>query len=92
MSERLEAILRILILFISGFILGLWKVVIQVVTVLQWIYVIVTGTRNKGMAEFCNKWVTFAYNYIRYMTFNTNKRPFPFNNLGEDIEKVDMKK
>ena len=92
MSERIEAILRIFIGIISGFILGLWKIIVQVVVLIHWIYVILTGKRNKALAEFSNRWVTFVYNYIRYMTFSTNKRPFPFNDFGEDVEKVEMKK
>lgn len=92
MTERTEALLRIVIGFISGLILGLWKVVVQVVVVLHWFYAIITGKRNRGMAEFCNMWVTYAYNFVRYMSFSTNKRPFPFNEFGKDIEKVDMKK
>jgi len=92
MTERTEAILRILIGFVSGIILGLWKIVIQVVVMIHWIYVIITGKRSKGMSEFCNKWVTYVYTVTRYVTFSTNKRPFPFNDFGNDVEKVDMKR
>jgi|TARA_B100002003_G_scaffold243969_1_gene269227 uncharacterized membrane protein len=92
MSERTEAILRIFIGIISGFILGLWKIIVQVVVIIHWLYAILTGERNKGMAEFSNRWVTYVYQYLRYMTFSTNKRPFPFNEFGKDIEKVDIKK
>ena len=92
MSERLEAILRIIIGFICGLILGLWKIVIQVVVVIHWIYVIIVGNRNKDMSEFCNKWVTYVFSVTRYVTFSTNKRPFPFNEFSKDVEKVDMKK
>ncbi|MBL7055452.1 DUF4389 domain-containing protein [Candidatus Woesearchaeota archaeon] len=91
MEDRLEAILRIPIGLICGIILGLWKVVIQVVVIVHWVYAIVTGKRNKGMAEFCNKWVTYVYNFLRYMTFATNKRPFPFDDFGKEKDKVDMK-
>lgn len=91
MGERSEALMRIFVAIISGIILGLWKVIIQVVVVIHWIYVIFVGKRNKGLADFCNMWVTYAYNFIRYITFSTNKRPFPFGEFGKDIEKVDMK-
>ena len=92
MSERLEALLRIIVGIISGIILGLWKVIVQVVVVIHWFYVLVTGERNKELAKFCNMWDTYVYNFVRYMTFTTNKRPFPFNSLGKNIEKVEMKK
>jgi len=91
MGNRLEAILRIPIGFVCGLMLGIWKVVVQVVVLIHFVYAIITGKRNKGMAEFCNKWVTYAYNYLRYMTFTTNKRPFPFEDFGPEKDKVDMK-
>ncbi|MAH32799.1 hypothetical protein CL615_00225 [archaeon] len=92
MTERTEALLRILIGIISGLILGIWKVVVQVVVILHWFYTIITGKRSKALADFSNMWITYVYNFLRYMTFATNKRPFPFNDFGKDIEKVDMKK
>lgn len=92
MTERQEAFMRILVGMVSGFILGLWKAVIQIVTVVNWFYVMFKKRRNKGMAKFCNLWVTYVYNYTRYMTFSTNVRPFPFNDFGKDVEKVDMKR
>jgi len=92
MTERIEALMRILVGIISGIILGLWKVVVQVVAVIHWFYIVINEKRNKAMAEFCNRWVTYVYHYTRYMTFSTNKRPFPFEDLGKNIEKVNMKK
>ena len=92
MTERTEALMRIVVGIISGIILGLWKVIVQVVVVIHWLYVLFTGKRNREMADFCNMWVTFAYNFVRYMAFTTNKRPFPFNGLGKNMENVDMKR
>ena len=90
MSERTEALMRIVVGIISGLILGLWKVIVQVVVVIHWFYALFTGKRHRELAKFCNMWNTYVYNYIRYMTFNTNKRPFPFNSLGKNIEKVEI--
>ena len=90
MTEKTEALMRIVVGLISGLILGLWKVVIQVVVVIHFFYVLFTGKRDKELAKFCNMWVTFAYNFVRYMTFTTNKRPFPFNSLGKNLEKVEI--
>jgi hypothetical protein len=32
------------------------------------------------------------YNFVRYATFTTNKRPFPWERFRKPIEKIDMKK
>ena len=91
MSERTEAFMRIVVAIVSGIILGLWKIVIQLVVILHWFYVIFSGKRSKDFAEFCNLWATQAYRFIRYMTFATNARPFPFSDLGNVVEPVELK-
>jgi len=88
MSERSEAFLRIIVGIVSGIILGLWKSIVQLVTTFQWIYVVISGKRSQGLAEFCNLWNTQVYRYIRYMTFTTNERPFPFTALGNVKDEV----
>ncbi|MAG01828.1 hypothetical protein CMI42_00675 [Candidatus Pacearchaeota archaeon] len=87
MGERSEALMRIVVGIISGIILGFWKILIQVIGVIHWIVVIFSGERNKGLAEFSETWNTQMYIYLRYMTFVTNQRPFPFDNLEKDISK-----
>ena len=89
MSERKEVLMRIVVGIISGIILGIWKALVQVVVIIHFVYALFTGKRNKNLAEFCNYWNTQAYRYLRYMTFTTNKRPFPFDELGKNIEEVD---
>ena len=92
MTERNEAFIRIIIGLISGFILGLWKAIIQVLVIIHWIYVVFYNKRNRGLAEFCNLWNTQIYKYIRYMTLTTNERPFPFTSLGKVRDEVVIKK
>ena len=87
MSERIEVLMRIVVGIISGIILGLWKVLIQILGVVHWIIAIITGKRNKDIAEFSEIWNTQIYIFLRYMTFVTNKRPFPFEGLTKNISK-----
>ena len=92
MSERKEALMRILVAIVSGIIIGIWKILVELVSIFHWFYVLFTNKRNKGIAEFCNLWTTQAYRFIRYMMFTTNSRPFPFSDLGKILHPVDMKK
>ena len=91
MSERKEAWMRIVIGIISGIILGLWKLLIEVLSIFHWFYVLFTGRRNRNLAEFSNVWTTQAYRFVRYMTFTTNSRPFPFSELGSVLHPIDIK-
>jgi len=92
MSERSEAFMRIIVGIISGIIIGLWKTFVQIISIIHWIYVVFSGKRNKELANFSNLWSTQIYRYIRYMTFTTNERPFPFTPLGNVRDEVIFKK
>jgi hypothetical protein len=80
-SERKEGWMRILVAIISGIILSVWGYIIFIIAVINWIIVVVSGKRNKSLAEFCEPWNTEYYKYYRYLTFVSNKRPFPFSNV-----------
>ncbi len=80
-NERIELLWRILIALISGLVLAVWRWVIVFVAIIQWFGVLFSGQRNKDLAEFCEYWNSETYRYIKYLTFVTNERPFPFNPL-----------
>lgn len=90
MNERKEAWMRIVVGIVSGIILSLWKTLVLALSILNFIYAIFSGKRHKGLAEFCNLWATQAYRFIRYMTFATNSRPFPFSDMGEVLDPVEF--
>jgi hypothetical protein len=80
-SERKEAWFRIIVAIVTGIILGLWRYLICILTVIQWFIVVFSGKRNRDLAEFSEYWNTELYQFVRYLTFVSNKRPFPFSNL-----------
>jgi len=86
-NERTEAWMRVVVGIISGIILGLWKMLIQILGVVHWFIAIITGKRNKDIAEFSEIWNTQMYVFLRYMTFVTNERPFPFESLTKNFSK-----
>ncbi len=91
MGERGEALMRIVVGIISGIILTVWKGLIQLLGIVHWIIVLVTGKRVKDLATFSEIWNTQMYTYLRYMTFVTNKRPIPFNSLEKNMTKYEKK-
>jgi len=80
-GERKEAWFRIIVAIVTGIILGLWKGLIQILVVVHWLIVVFSGKRNKDLAEFSEYFNTELYKFIRYITFVSNKRPFPFTAL-----------
>lgn len=91
MSERKEAWMRILVYIVSGIILGLWKALIQILVIVNWVIVMITKKRNKEIAKFCEIWNTQVYVFLKYMTFVNNKRPFPFADLEKNMSKFERK-
>lgn len=87
-SERKEGWFRIIVGIVSGIILGVWKALIVILAIVNWFIVIFSGKRNKELADFCEYWNTEIYKFIRYMTFVSNKRPFPFSSM-ERISKFE---
>lgn len=79
--EKREAWFRIIVLIISGVILMAWKYLIIILVILNWLITVIYGKRSRKMAEFSEYWNTEVYKYVRYITFNTNNRPFPFSDL-----------
>ena len=83
MSERKEALMRILVGPVSCIILWAWASLIKVLTIFHWVMILITNKRNKELAEFCHIWNCQAFSFLKYMTFATNKRPFPFEKLSK---------
>jgi sorbitol-specific phosphotransferase system component IIC len=81
--ERKEAWFRILVFIISGIILAAWSALVKILSIINWLIAVISGKRNKGLAMFCEYWNTEVYKFLKYMTFVTNARPFPFSKLGK---------
>jgi len=87
MSERSEIFMRIVVAFVTGIILSVWKWLIMVFFVINWIYVLFAGKRLKQLADLSEIWNTQWYVFQRYLLFVTNKRPFPFTSLERSMSK-----
>ena len=89
MAERSEALMRIVVGIVSGILLEIGKIILQLAAVVHWIVVMVSGKRHRGIANFSEIWNTQIYVYLRYMTFVSNQRPFPFNRLEKNMSKFE---
>ena len=55
------------------------RVVVSVVVLLQFFWVLFTAQTNRPLESFGQSLATYTYQIIRYLTFNTEERPFPFD-------------
>jgi len=79
--ERKEGWFRIVVFVVSGIILAVWRYLIAILIIVNFFIAIVSGQRNKELAEFSEYFNTECYKFIRYMTFVSNMRPFPFSKM-----------
>ncbi|MBR9677518.1 DUF4389 domain-containing protein [Candidatus Woesearchaeota archaeon] len=89
-TDRKEALMRIPVLIVSGIILGVWKMLIHLLAITNFFIALVVAKRNQSIADFCEIWNTQMYIFLRYATFVSNQRPFPFKPLTQNITKFEM--
>jgi len=86
-KERKETLMRIVVGIATGILLGIWQYLIIVLTIVNFFYTLFTKKRYKEIAEMCETWNTQYYVFLRYVTFVSNERPFPFTSLTKNISK-----
>jgi len=76
--ERKEALMRIVVLVVSGIILWLWKYPVYFLMILHWIIALISAKRHEHIAEFVEHWNSEYYKFFRYLSGVSNEKPFPF--------------
>jgi len=71
--------LRLFFMIVVVLLAGISRVVVGAVVVLQFFHVLFTGETNKRLERLGQSLATYTYQIIRYLTFNTEERPFPFD-------------
>ncbi len=71
---------RLLFMLIAYVLVSLAGLVGSVIVVLGFLMVLFTGEVNRELREVGQSLATYIYENIRYLTFNTDDRPFPFGN------------
>ena len=71
--------LRLFFMLVVVILYSVSRVVVGVVVLLQFFWVLLSGETNKSLDDFGQSLATYTYQIIRYLTFNTEERPFPFD-------------
>jgi Flp pilus assembly protein TadB len=70
--------LRLFFMLVVTFLYGVTRVVVAAVVVIQFFWVLFTADTNEELKQFGQQLAYYTYQIIRYLTFNTDERPFPF--------------
>ena len=96
MSEDLDDIVENLrepsawarVVFMLGFAIVLYMVIIPLtllLTLAQALFSVFTGADNDNLRNFGASLLAYISQVVRFLTFNSDKRPFPFSDFPEDF-------
>ena len=71
--------LRLFFMLVVVLLWGVSRVVVGATVFIQFFFVLFTGETNTGLRQLGQSLATYSYQIIRYLTFNTEERPFPFD-------------
>jgi len=77
---------RLLYTILFAVILDVAKMIIQLITVFQFIYLLITRQYSEPARRFANRLSAYTYRVMRYLTLNDNTRPFPFQEFPSEME------
>jgi hypothetical protein len=70
--------LRLLFMAIYGLFISLAGMIGTVIVVIGFFWVLFTGEVNRELRQIGQAIASYMYDIIRYLTFNTEDKPFPF--------------
>ena len=75
---------RFLFMFISYLLICLASNVGSFIVIFGFLWVLFTGAVNRELRGVGQSLAAYIYENVRYLTFNTDDRPFPFGNKWPD--------
>lgn len=71
--------LRLFFMLVVLLLYSVSRIVTGAVVVLQFFWVLFTGRTNGKLEQLGQALATYTYQIVRYLTYNTETRPFPFD-------------
>jgi hypothetical protein len=71
--------LRLVFIVLFAILYGIAEFVLTAVVVIQFVWVLLNGEPNEGLRRFGQSLARYVYQIIRYVTFNSDARPFPID-------------
>lgn len=71
--------LRLFFMCVMVLLYGVSRVVVAAIVLIQFFTLLFKGTTNEPLKELGQSLATYTYQILRYLTFNTEERPYPFD-------------
>ena len=76
-------------MLLFGFIYWITKFVLAGVVVINFGFSVVSGRPNESLTDFGQQLSNYVYNILRFLTFNSEHKPFPFADWDEQNGQMD---
>ena len=83
--------LRGFFIIIFAFIYSIAEIVLAAVVFFQFLTTLFTGSKNERLLEFGNNLSTFIYQIVKYLTYNSDDKPYPFDEWPGSASKEERK-
>lgn len=83
-SDRRSLWLRALYMVLCVIFYGLAEAVLTVVVIVQFFILLFTGSAQPGLLQLGSQLSLYNYQIVRYLTFNSDDRPFPWGPWPDD--------
>lgn len=80
---------RIFFMVVFAVIVGMVRILLWAVILLQVASALFTGHPNENILSFGSKLSAYLYHILLFLTYNTDKLPFPFSNW-DDTEELEL--
>jgi hypothetical protein len=77
--KRSSTWVRLLFMLVFLAIYMITRIVFGAVVVFQFLWVLFTAETNKPLTELGQSLATYTYQIMRYLSFNSEDKPFPFS-------------
>jgi len=76
--------IRLVYMILFAIAYGLAKLLMTVVVILQFIFILLSGSANEPLLKLGQNLARYIADIIRFQTFNTEDKPFPFADWPEE--------
>lgn len=84
--EGKEGWIRVIFVALFWIVFYLTQLVVAAVVIAQCVFTLISGAPNLHLTKFGDSLSRYVHEILRYITFNTDQRPFPFT----DFPKSDL--
>lgn len=81
---------RIFFMLVFAVILGFVRIALWAVVALQIISTLLTGSENRNVLQFSQKLAMYVYNILMFLTYNSERMPFPFSDWEDQNDPLNL--